>query len=85
MFPKTRREFLQLSASAAAAATLAKSSPLWSEAAAAPRPLKVWITSDAQKFAPVEAPKWTVTASKDSESVLIEGGPYDRNHRENAG
>jgi len=72
MFPKTRREFLQLSASAAAAATLAKSSPLWSQAIAAPRPLKVWITSDTQKFAPVEGPKWTATASKDSESVHID-------------
>jgi hypothetical protein len=72
MFPKSRREFLQLSASAAAAATWAKSSPLWSQAIAAPRPLKVWITYDAQKFAPVEAPKWTATANKESERVHID-------------
>ena len=72
MFRKTRREFLQLSASAAAAATLAKSSPLWSQTVAAPRPPKVWITSDSQKFAPAEAPKWTATASKNSESVHID-------------
>src|SRR5260370_32299570 len=72
MSPKPRREFLQLSVSAAAAATLARSSPLRSQAIAAPRPLKVWITSDTQKFAPVEGPKWTATASKDSESVHID-------------
>src|ERR1700730_9363334 len=72
MSSKTRRDFLQLFGSALAAATLAKSSPLWSEAVAAPRPVKVWITSELQKFAPVDAPTWTAAASKDSESFHID-------------
>src|SRR5580704_14340062 len=71
MSSATRREFLQRSASAAAAAALAKSSPLWSQAMASPGPVKAWITSDTQKYAPAEAPKWTA-AIKDSESVRID-------------
>src|ERR1700680_4846794 len=66
MSPKTRRDFLQLSGSVVAVATLAKSSPLWSQVVASPRPVKTWITSDTQKVAPVDAPKWTA-ASEDRE------------------
>ena len=72
MFPKTRREFLQLSASAAAVATLARSSSLWGEAPASPRPVKAWLTSATQKFAPIDAPKWIAATSKENESVHID-------------
>ena len=72
MFPRTRPDFLQLSASAAAAVTLARSSPLWGEAVALPGPVITWITSDTQKFVAVEAPKWTVAVSKESESIYID-------------
>jgi glucosylceramidase len=72
LFPRTRREFLQSSASAAAAVTLAKSSPLWGETMTSPGPVKTWITSDTQKFAAVEAPKWTAAVSKESESIHID-------------
>jgi len=70
--PRTRREFLQLSASAATVATLARSPSLWGNALAAPRPVKAWLTSGTQKCAPIEAPKWTATVSKESESVHID-------------
>jgi len=72
LFPKTRREFLQLSASAAAVATLARSSSLWGEAPASPRPVKAWLTSATQKFAPIDAPKWIAATSKENESVHID-------------
>src|SRR5690348_18507386 len=71
MSSTSRREFLQRSVAAAAAASLAKTSPLWSQAVASPGPVKAWITSNAQKYAPAEAPKWTV-AVKDRESVRSE-------------
>jgi glucosylceramidase len=72
LFPKNRREFLQLSASTAAAATLARSSCLWGDAPASPRPVKAWLTSDTQKFAPIEGPKWIPLASKEKQSVQID-------------
>src|SRR5690242_5587269 len=71
MSSTSRREFLQHSVAAAAAASLAKTSPLWSQAVASPGPVRAWITSDAQKYAPAEAPKWTA-AVKDGESVRID-------------
>jgi glucosylceramidase len=70
--PRTRREFLQLSASAATVATLARSSALWSNALASPRPAKAWLTSDTQRCAPFEAPKWIAAVSKESEGVRID-------------
>jgi glucosylceramidase len=72
MSPRTRREFLQLSASTVAAARLAKGAPVWSEATAPSRPLKTWVTSDTQRFAPVEAPKWATAATQDTEVIRID-------------
>src|SRR5690348_2394992 len=71
MSSTTRRRFLQRSVAAAAAASLTKTSPLWSQAGASPGPVKAWITSDTQKYAPAEAPKWTA-AIENSESVRID-------------
>jgi hypothetical protein len=72
MFPKTRREFLRLSASAAAVAALAKSSLLWSGTIGSPGPVKTWVSSDTQKFAPGETLDWTTAVSKDSECIRID-------------
>jgi glucosylceramidase len=72
MLPKTRREFLQLSASAAAVAALAKSSLLWSGTIESPGPVKTWVTSDTQKFAPGETLDWTTAVSKGSECIRID-------------
>lgn len=83
---KTRRDFLQVSAWAAAA-TLSGKSFLWSMPLEAERQVKGWITTGAQRFASFEAPQWrqaTAGASADvrvdsatrKQSVLGFGGAF---------
>jgi len=72
MFSKTRREFLQVSAGAATVSTLGRAVSAWGETATAPGPVKLWITSETQKFSALPGLKWTVATSKDSEAVRID-------------
>lgn len=72
MFPKTRREFLQGSVYAAATAAFVRVPSAWGEMAAASRPVKVWITSEEQKFSPAQDLTWSAASNMDGESVQID-------------
>lgn len=52
----TRRSLVGLTASVAALSS--KPTLLWGDSAGHSRPTRLWVTSDTQRFAPVEAPKW---------------------------
>jgi glucosylceramidase len=60
MQPITRRTFGRnvVGLAATATAMLAQPRVLWGATADRQRPVSLWITSDAQRFAQVEAPKW---------------------------
>jgi glucosylceramidase len=72
ILPKTRREFLQGSVYAAATAAFVQGPFPWSELVASSRPVKVWVTSEEQKFSPVQDLRWSAATSMDGESVQID-------------
>jgi glucosylceramidase len=69
---KTRRDFLQLSAWAAAAATLSNNSSLWGMPSEPQRQVRGWITTGAQRFASFEAPQWREAAQGASADVRVD-------------
>ena len=72
MVPKNRRQFLQGSIYAAATAAFVRRPYAWSEMAAASHPVKVWITSEEQKFSPAQDLTWSTATNMNSESIQID-------------
>ena len=72
MRPKTRREFLQGSVYAAATAAFVRGPFAWSDMAASSPPVKVWITSEEQKFSPAQDLTWSAATNMNSESIQID-------------
>ena len=66
--PRNRREFLQLSGYAAAAA-LASGARAWSQPATQNRPLQAWVTADTRRFAKLDCPGWK-PAGADTHAVV---------------
>jgi glucosylceramidase len=72
MILKTRRDFLQNFARAAAVAALAREPLLWSQPIETLRPIRAWVTSGKQRFAGFEAPRWQKAAASASLDIRID-------------
>jgi len=72
MILKTRRDFLQNFARAAAAAALAREPLLWSRPIETLRPVRAWVTSGKQRFVGFEAPRWQRAAVSASLDIRID-------------
>jgi glucosylceramidase len=72
MHSKSRREFLQLSASCALAITASRSSLLRGETTNTPRSAKAWITAGTQRFAPLDAPRWKAGTGGGNAGIRID-------------
>ncbi|HME57741.1 MAG TPA: glycoside hydrolase family 30 beta sandwich domain-containing protein [Terracidiphilus sp.] len=69
---KTRREFLQNVARAAAVSALSQVPLLRSQPIETLRPVRAWMTSGAQRFASFEAPRWQKAAVSASRDIRID-------------
>lgn len=69
---KTRREFLQNVARAAAVSALSQVPLLWSQPNESLRPVRAWMTSGAQRFTSFEAPRWQKAAVSASRDIRID-------------
>src|SRR5579863_8130748 len=68
----TRRQFLQMSGYAAAAASLGSGAHAWGDTTQGARPMQAWVTADTRRFAKFDVPAWRPADEKTRPVVQID-------------